>query len=648
MPEQTKARILVIDNDPFFQSALENRLMQKGYSICAVKGIGQELITNARKVAKEFRPHVAIVDLRLLDDNRDNDLSGFELLESVNSARCIVLSAYLRHDISRLIKEKFPDATWIEKSEHPHVLLDAIDNAVREICSGYKGVQVNKRPECSSDRIVEALFGQESGLSVEMVDDVIIRLFPETKEINLEPLVDKPVTLGNVSRGRSVVLKIRPREKREPMVIKLAPAKNIERESNNYTRHIKDNLRGRFYTILDGKPVVFWDLGAMLYSFIDLPQQHLQNFSIFYWNHEDPVKILQPLRHFFTEVWIDLYKDSRAVKGSLFSMYDKELHLLEKIKKFPWKDNELLFIGLSIPLLENPVAWIQRHGKDEASLDIRQAITHGDLHGDNLLVDDTHAWVIDFERAGMGHVLRDFVELEVDILTRLIPNEVGLMDIFKLSVSLVNTAHFDSEVESRTLWMDHEETTKAFNVIGGLRRMAQEITHYTSFQEYLWGLLLDCIFVATLNTDDKIQQSRAILFGSVICTRFRYWGQKWPPKEWLTLLAGNTNEKNTVDPITNISTSADQAETKKSSSAQLFYMRFLGTSLFLFFGVILIILLWLAMRLLQPSWQEYVVTLIFLSILIIAAFAIVGLVSGPKALDAIVRIVEKTLGKSKE
>ena len=33
------------------------------------------------------------------------------------------------------------------------------------------------------------------------------------------------------------------------------------------------------------------------------------------------------------------------------------------------------------------------------------------------------SWVIDFERTGKGHVLFDFAELEVDILTRMLPQD---------------------------------------------------------------------------------------------------------------------------------------------------------------------------------------------------------------------------------
>ncbi len=54
-----------------------------------------------------------------------------------------------------------------------------------------------------------------------------------------------------------------------------------------------------------------------------------------------------------------------------------------------------------------------------------EAVTHGDLHGDNLLIDSRkNAWVIDFERSGEGHVLQDFIELESDILNRLEAGEI--------------------------------------------------------------------------------------------------------------------------------------------------------------------------------------------------------------------------------
>ena len=69
--------------------------------------------------------------------------------------------------------------------------------------------------------------------------------------------------------------------------------------------------------------------------------------------------------------------------------------------------------------MPNPVTWVLKHRVDSSTLSARQAITHGDLHGDNIFVDDIHAWAIDFERSGEGHILRDFTELEVDILTRL-------------------------------------------------------------------------------------------------------------------------------------------------------------------------------------------------------------------------------------
>ncbi len=67
----------------------------------------------------------------------------------------------------------------------------------------------------------------------------------------------------------------------------------------------------------------------------------------------------------------------------------------------------------------NPATWILAHAEESRIHSAQLAITHGDLHGDNMFVEEDHCWAIDFERTGRGHILRDFVELEEDIITRL-------------------------------------------------------------------------------------------------------------------------------------------------------------------------------------------------------------------------------------
>ena len=91
---------------------------------------------------------------------------------------------------------------------------------------------------------------------------------------------------------------------------------------------------------------------------------------------------------------------------------------------------------------------------------------------------------------------------------------------------------------SLTKLLKGPELRKAFNVIRGLRQIAQNITKFNDFREYVWSLLFDAVFVATHTEEGEPQHERALLYGSVLCSRLQHWGEAWPPEEWKPVLAG--------------------------------------------------------------------------------------------------------------
>ncbi len=174
--------------------------------------------------------------------------------------------------------------------------------------------------------------------------------------------------------------------------------------------------------------------------------------------------------------------------------------------------------------ITNPVLWVLKHLDDSLFLEVRQAITHGDLHGDNLFVDGERAWAIDFERTGPGHILRDFVELETDILTRLAPfADANLSRFYELTATLTEASDPLTPFQPTAQLLADPETYKVLEVISGLRRLAYEVAHPEDFREYLWGLLLDTVFVATLVSEDSPQRERALLLGGMFCERLQHW-----------------------------------------------------------------------------------------------------------------------------
>ncbi|MEZ4659783.1 MAG: phosphotransferase [Caldilineaceae bacterium] len=191
---------------------------------------------------------------------------------------------------------------------------------------------------------------------------------------------------------------------------------------------------------------------------------------------------------FFRQTWQRYYQDAQPLLApTLFDAYDGVLKLRPKLAALA-EDARLA----ELPV--NPVAWVGQNAAASAIAGARQAVTHGDLHGDNLFVDDEHAWVIDFERCGPGPILRDFVELEVDILTRLIGAHGSTPPLFDELVRVLVSQSRPDQVLICPVEIEPDAALyKAFCVIIHIRRLAFEVAKFGDMHEYLWGILLDAL-----------------------------------------------------------------------------------------------------------------------------------------------------------
>ncbi len=167
------------------------------------------------------------------------------------------------------------------------------------------------------------------------------------------------------------------------------------------------------------------------------------------------------------------------------------------------------------------------HAEESQIPNAQQAITHGDLHGDNLFVDEEHSWAIDFERSGSGHILRDFVELEQDIITRLYMLPENNTYIFYNFVVALTKPLFPSEPIIIPHYFERDqETRKALAVIEGLRSIAYRLTGYQDMREYYWGLLLDSFFSLKLTKPGTHKWTCSLLLSSLLCTRLEHWEEQ--------------------------------------------------------------------------------------------------------------------------
>jgi CheY-like chemotaxis protein len=638
------SRILVIDDEERVREDLCAMFELLGYDIEVATGSGSALLNNAKSHARKFRPHVVIVDLRLLLNEADR--SGIKLIEDLGPAHCVLYSAYITPEISRQLAN-FKTAGWAGKEEDPQNLVDLVNRVARDASASQKNFRIEKN-SVSFKKISYDILGRDADVPPSLIEDILCQLFPDTSGVNVETLEGSVKTPTSVHRGHSAILRVERKGRITPVIVKVAKEDDIAREYKNYKNFIEGNLKGTFNAILNGEPRIFWDLGAVVYNFLG-SDQGMSEFSVFYKKEKDSDVILRPLQTFFGEVWHGLYsRENREISTPLYSAYDRFLKLQKRLTNFLDQKEYRVFRGLDINLL-NPVAWVLKHKTASTILNAHQAITHGDLHGDNIFVDGIHAWVIDFERSGWGHILRDFAELEIDIVTRLAwkKDHKELKEPFLLITHLVDP-HYPGEDSEPADLLNDPELRKAFNVISGLRQIAQDTTRFDDFREYIWSLLFDAVFVVTHTPEGDPQHERALLYGSVLCSRLQQWGKVWPPEEWKPFLAGvqgpveiipakiastslQENSENVQEPSRKITESAIKR-------LPLPIMNIVGASVFIVIGTVMIMALLRVMSLSDSTWQQILAVFVFLSLLTIIALALLGLVKGPTALDAIMKM----------
>jgi len=128
-----KARILLVDNNPEHMEAKMEILKRRGYEV-----VTAETPKNARALLDEEWFHLAIIDIRLINDHDTADVSGLNLIKETDPiVPKIVLTAYptweaTREALGTLVAGLPAAVDFIWKNEDPDIFLQAVDRAFRE------------------------------------------------------------------------------------------------------------------------------------------------------------------------------------------------------------------------------------------------------------------------------------------------------------------------------------------------------------------------------------------------------------------------------------------------------------------------------------------------------------------------------------
>ncbi|MEM7334177.1 MAG: hypothetical protein AAF490_18975, partial [Chloroflexota bacterium] len=270
--------------------------------------------------------------------------------------------------------------------------------------------------------------------------------------------------------------------------------------------------------------------GILLYTCTENHMVTLKEFDEFYTVHSERT-IIQSLRNLFETTCLHWYDDSRsqAEEQDLAQLYFDafrfdERKLIQRIQVvLPEFDPHAPTYQFEQNKIEgiNPVYWLNQH-QNECMVSIYHSITHGDLTGRNIMVDQTNkCWLIDFFRTYDSHIMRDFVILETDIKYRLMP-ELTAPEFLMLEKALLEID--DTGREQTMMVRLRPELIKAIAIINALRSFAikfassgESSSNSASRREHLISLLMATLNVVRLRHVKEERKLQAMLSASLIC-----------------------------------------------------------------------------------------------------------------------------------
>lgn len=521
----TKKILLVEDLDQFY-TPISRWLSEAGYRV-RLATTYQE----AHSALEIEHSHLAIVDIRLVDDDDQNE-DGLQLIADMRQMNltelpCIVLTAY--SDGKRILRalQDLGASRFIEKEGgYRRDLLNAVSESFE------KEVRINFNLEYIGDS--EGIFSEvaqdvtwKTGekppvtLLTPQVQDLFGELFKDADRVFLSKLkpglagaavVRAQPTYSRGGLGRSYVVKVGRRDK-------------VETESDQF----QENVRRFLPANIVGQMGVAYTrhLGGLLYSFAENEHSILQELDDYY-QQTAAEKIIESLHGLFYDTCRNWYDARNRDRRDLPQLYYEALQLdqtklVRRIQVvLPQLDPQadtFRFSPDSPPVL-NPIAWLNKH-RNECVLPVYQCITHGDLTGRNVMVDEAgKCWLIDFYRTEKGHILRDFVILETDIKYRLLAR-MKTLDFLKLEKALLDADR--SGLPPELGEEAGEDVRKAALVVHELRRMAHEFakTMHSDLaevrREHLVSLLMVTLNVARLRHVDERRKIQAIHSAVLIC-----------------------------------------------------------------------------------------------------------------------------------
>ncbi len=362
-----------------------------------------------------------------------------------------------------------------------------------------------------------------------------------------------------------------------PTVVKIGKRDLIAEERSSFER-IQEVLGNNAPSVVDF--VELEDRGGIKYRYASMDAGRVRVFQDIYAETDDDARIADILGTVFAKQLGRLYEAATLEKIDLLKYYDFQARYAPGVRRrveallgAPVPDQERIELARGVEIYnvcrfyEQELPSLQEyHAASHYT-----AYIHGDLNGRNIIVDaQENVWLIDFFHTHKGHVIKDLLKFENDVLYIMTPieSEAELREALRLSQILIGVQDAgdppEAELENQ---FSSPRIRKAFRTVRLLRSLYANLiqTDRVPYQMHV-GLMRYAMHTLSFDESSELQRRWALYSGSLCAERILtylrstrtlrvdYLDVPGPGRIGLTILPGRKDrERSLEDDVTEIS-----------------------------------------------------------------------------------------------
>ena len=529
------ARILYLEDDAIWRKEIAEILTLANFHVDSA-----ETPHIVRSKLAQGNYHLVILDISM--DETSKNREGMALLGEIGDPNLprafetMMLTAYGSKSRLRRAFSKYRVVDFLDKHEFDEDdFVDAVNQAI-------KGENVNLNLELPNlDEAGAHLKNMWIGENqVKPGEPLMVRVLSELEDLLCRLFTEESsVLLRFLERGLSGtrVFKAEPffqsGQPGNQVIVKFGEFGQLQRENANFNEYVQPFLGGnRSTNILKWRRTAL--LGGIVYSFLGAGLEKVQAFEDFFETGSEKT-IQSALKRLFKTCCAPWYSSPRSSGPSdLMDYYWAgfgrpfvQVKAARKRLKSVQGRDRLVFSSLGTGQnFADPTVNIENH---KVLGEFIECITHGDLNPGNLFIDEHGgSWLIDFQRTGYGHYLRDFVELDTFIRVLLLDEKrVPLQERLAMEETLTSVNRFGELGDLKNRFSSSNKwVMKSFLSVLHLREMAGNIKLLAddNMAGYYTGLFCNALNSIRFSSYAKVQKEHALLSASLILDRLKAMG----------------------------------------------------------------------------------------------------------------------------